>query len=353
METATTIVKRIAGIQEPVDFFAVLSENGEKDNCVLLESADVMKKYGEKSIGGCNPSLRITGKEDSFEITALNSLGEKMLKALKSDFGFCEKLKVLERNISGSVKKQERIVSEEERLKIPTLADVLRITAFKFKPTASKDNAINCGLFGVISYDFIDQFETLPKNNSSISTDPDFDMLFLDNLFIINHGEKTTSLIANYFPAIETETEGKQRCNAIIAGFEEKFNQASRENSTESRSVQKETLKVSSDTSKEEFINMVEKCKQHIIAGDVFQIVVSKTSIIEPVKRPLAIYKPLKEMNPSPYMFYFKTNDGILLGSSPETFIKVSNTEGSGKKLEIRPIAGTKTGLTLLKNTLT
>jgi len=66
----------------------------------------------------------------------------------------------------------------------------------------------------------------------------------------------------------------------------------------------------------------------------------SRTTIVETKAEPFAVYKQLRSLNPSPYMFYMKTETGVLLGSSPETFLKV---EGNAeKKIEIRPIAGTK-----------
>jgi anthranilate synthase component 1 len=80
--------------------------------------------------------------------------------------------------------------------------------------------------------------------------------------------------------------------------------------------------------------------KKHIVAGDVFQIVPSRTFRCSYAAEPFDIYKELRNLNPSPYMFYFKNSKGILLGSSPETFIKV---EGEKEKtVEIRPIAGTR-----------
>ncbi|MDO8647284.1 MAG: anthranilate synthase component 1 [Candidatus Diapherotrites archaeon] len=343
MSIAKTLVKKIAGAPEPLDFFALLSENGEKDNCILLESADksaeVISQQGGKSIGCCNPSLRLIGKEDSFQIIALNDLGEKILQAMHDDFGFCESLEFSAGMISGIVKKRPMLVSEEERLKVPTLADVLRTIAFKFKMQGAKI-PVPGGLFGAISYDFIGQFESLPPNSSDITNDPDFDMLFLDNLFIINHQANETLLVSNYFPSIEGESEGKHRSESILQVLEEALSKKQ----VLKANLEKTVLKKSSDTSKEEFIRMVEDCKEHIIEGDVFQIVVSKTSILEPVNHPLIVYKALKNLNPGPYMFYFKTVDGILFGSSPETFIKVSNLPLPSKerKVEIRPIAGTK-----------
>ena len=99
-------------------------------------------------------------------------------------------------------------------------------------------------------------------------------------------------------------------------------------------------VKIESDTSEEEFIELVKKIKENIIAGDVYQAVLSRTISLDFNKEPLEVYKRLRELNPSPYMFYINDGDGILLGASPEMSLRVLGDE---KKIaEIRPIAGTK-----------
>src|SRR4030043_1938798 len=96
----------------------------------------------------------------------------------------------------------------------------------------------------------------------------------------------------------------------------------------------------STDTSQEEYEKMVRTAKQHIIDGEIFQVVLSRT-ITEPCPdEPLDVYKRLRVLNPSPYMFYLNTPNTVLMGSSPELNLRVSGTEN--RSVEIRPIAGTK-----------
>lgn len=330
---------------DPIEFFAALSDSGSKLNCILLESADIVKKYGEKSIGCCAPCLKATGKGNRFEIRALNGTGERFLEFIRGDFGFCKKLKVEKDKIEGEIEKRKEIVSEEERLRTVTLADVLRTIAFKFKP-ASKPFPVSSGLFGAISYDFVDQFEQLPANKMDLVQDPDFEMFFCDNLFLIDHREKKTTFVANALLTGEGNKEEAKRCGEIINGFEDTLNEIKRNNeknkiAEKSKKSEKIKSKISSDTTEKEFISMVKKCKQRIVAGDVFQIVPSRTTIVETKAEPLAVYGQLRSLNPSPYMFFMKTETGVLLGSSPETFLKVEGSNAE-KKIEIRPIAGTK-----------
>lgn len=95
---------------------------------------------------------------------------------------------------------------------------------------------------------------------------------------------------------------------------------------------------VAVDCDDEAFATRVESLKKHIVAGDVFQIVASRTFSL-PCARPLAAYRELRAVDCTPYMFYVVGSAGILFGASPETALRVS---GHPRRVEIRPIAGTR-----------
>jgi anthranilate synthase component 1 len=94
------------------------------------------------------------------------------------------------------------------------------------------------------------------------------------------------------------------------------------------------------DTDQDEYERMVKTAKQHILDGDIFQVVLSRTRIEPCPDEPLDVYKRLRVLNPSPYMFYLNTPSTVLLGSSPELNLRVSGADTP--IVEIRPIAGTK-----------
>ena len=190
------VVETLPYALEPVEYFAKLSDYGNKKNSILLESADIVPKYGEKSLGSAEPCLKVTGKNEDFEITALNDLGIRFIEFLKGDFGFCDSVEYKKDKIIGKLKPKRKIVSEEERLKLTNHMDIIRKVAFKFKPTI-KPFIPYAGLFGCISYDFIDQFEDLPKNRKDLTNDQDYLLYFLDNLFLIDHKQKKTYFISN------------------------------------------------------------------------------------------------------------------------------------------------------------
>ncbi len=95
-------------------------------------------------------------------------------------------------------------------------------------------------------------------------------------------------------------------------------------------------LKVHAGTSRSRFIKSVERAKEYIAAGDIFQVVLSQRLDFSPEVAPFDIYRALRTVNPSPYMYFLRMGDTHVLGSSPEMLVRVT-----GSKLEYRPIAGT------------
>src|SRR3989338_5293584 len=353
------VVETLPYALEPVEYFAKLSDYGNKKNSILLESADIVPKYGEKSLGSAEPCLKVTGKNEDFEITALNDLGIRFIEFLKGDFGFCDSVEYKKDKIIGKLKPKRKIVSEEERLKLTNHMDIIRKVAFKFKTTI-KPFIPYAGLFGCISYDFIDQFEDLQKNKKDITKDPDYLLYFLDNLFLIDHKEKKTFFVANALITDNDYDKIYNECLSKIQYYKDAISQKSKrflghKKSQSNFFVNKRNIEkinnnnnnnktskknIESDTSKEEYVEIVEKIKEHIKAGDVYQAVISRTISSTINNEPFDIYRKLRKLNPSPYMFYINNSHGILLGASPEMSIRV---EGDKEKIaEIRPIAGTK-----------
>jgi len=229
-------------------------------------------------------------------------------------------------------------VDEQARLQSTNQMDVLRAVAFAFR-LASKPFRITCGLLGAISYDFIDQFEKLPPNKDDTLGNPDYELYFADNIFLMDHEHAKGYVIVNC-----VITNGSPEANeAAIAEaqscFDYYFNIA-RFETPKGNPYTGELPAESTDTSQPEFEQMVRKAKQHIIDGDILQVVLSRTKIIPCPDEPLDVYKRLRTLNPSPYMFYLNTPNTILMGSSPELNLRISGTEK--RSVEIRPIAGTK-----------
>jgi anthranilate synthase component I len=97
------------------------------------------------------------------------------------------------------------------------------------------------------------------------------------------------------------------------------------------------TLEWTSDFTQDEFEAAVERCKEYILAGDIFQVVLSQRLALQTTARPFDIYRALRVVNPSPFMFLLETGAGTLVGSSPEIMVRVEDGETT-----IRPLAGTR-----------
>jgi len=362
------IVKEI-DMDEPVDFFAKLSNYGRAENCALLEASDYLAENA-LSFGTARSALYLTGTGVDFTIKALSNTGKRILDYLstkKKRFAFCESVEFGPEAITGRIKQIQKTVDEQTRLQSTNQMDVLRAVAFAFSlaspsligPHTGSISAgfrVTCGLLGAISYDFIDQFEKLPQSSTDLLGNPDYELYFADNIFLCDHEAGRGYTIVNC-----VVTNGDR--DAIIAEAQECLDYYFNVAKLDMPKGEKYTGSLpaaSSDTNKDEYERMVSSAKQHIIDGDILQVVLSRT-IMEPCPdEPLDVYKRLRELNPSPYMFYLNTPNTILMGSSPELNLRVSvsplgdalrrspkdsgtETMGPGtRNVEIRPIAGTK-----------
>jgi len=331
------IVKRI-DMPEPVDFFAKVSDYGRAKNCCLFESREHLAGYTALSFGTSRPALYLTGTGANFSIKALSKTGRRMieyLSAKESHFDFCESVEFDAEKISGKIEQSTQLVDEQTRLKTTNQMDVLRAIAFAFK-LASKPFRVTCGLLGALSYDFIDQFESLPANEDDLLGNPDYELYFADNIFLMDHEQGQGYVIVNVII-----TDGDRE--AVIAEAQECFdyyNNLARFDVPRGSEFSGSIPPASTDTNQNDYEAMVKTAKRHILDGDIFQVVLSRTKTEPCPDEPLDVYKRLRQLNPSPYMFYLNTPNTILMGSSPELNLRVSGTET--RDVEIRPIAGTK-----------
>ena len=331
------IVKQI-DIKDPVDFFARLSDYGRAKNCCLFESREYLTGSGALSFGTAKPALYLTGTGTDFSIKALRNTGKRIITYLaehRQKFDFCESVDFGPETITGRIKQISKVVDEQTRLTSINQMDVLRTVAFAFR-LASQPFRITCGLFGALSYDFIDQFEKLPLSEEDLLKNPDYELYFADNIFLMDHEHGKGYVIVN---CVITNGDREAAIAEARDCFDYYFNIA-RFEAPKGKKYTEPLPPASTDTQQPEYEKMVSTAKKHILDGDIFQVVLSRT-ITEPCPdEPLDVYKRLRVLNPSPYMFYLNTPNTILMGSSPELNLKVSGTEK--RNVEIRPIAGTK-----------
>ncbi|MFW6269609.1 MAG: anthranilate synthase component I [Bacillota bacterium] len=200
------------------------------------------------------------------------------------------------------------------------------------------------GLVGYFSYEMIDEWEEIYHNQTDKSLKksqiPETVLVIAKLVIAYDHLNNTLKIIDNIFlndglnrkEKLELFQESKKRINRIIKKIRNKSRVSNnkRENNFISGNL-------NSNTTRDEFKNMVKKAKEYIKEGDAFQIVLSQKFSVKTSISPFQVYRALRVSNPSPYMFYLNYPEIKLIGSSPEVLVKVNEN-----KVITRPLAGTR-----------
>ncbi|MBU1177928.1 anthranilate synthase component I family protein [Patescibacteria group bacterium] len=287
----------------------------------LLESIDISPIYGRLSLFAVDPPLEVVGKDNNFRITALNSIGTEILKMFdKSDFDYASKVSFSKQEISGQVKRENLQLSESERLKQPNISFVIRTLISKFTPllqSQASDSSL-LGLYGGFSYDFVRLFEDLPDRHDHGQT-PDFHLFLPDVIYFFDHLKEQAALYYFQFTSLSLTKRLKQIPNGKTSPDDFQV-----------------TGPLRSNFNRQQFVAGVEKAKEYMEKGDIFEMVLSQKFQAKFTGSTLALYDLYRRANPAPYMFYFNFGKSCLLGASPEMFIRVENGE-----VNTRPISGT------------
>jgi anthranilate synthase component 1 len=193
------------------------------------------------------------------------------------------------------------------------------------------------GAVGYFAYDSVRQLEQIGKHAKDDLSLPDCVLMFFDRVLAFDHLRHQIQIIATADVSRENPRKAYDRAVADIAALERKLAKGLRPAMwRQSATVAKSNLKIQPRTSRGRFLQAVERTKEYIRAGDIFQAVLSQRLDFTPGVAPFDIYRALRTVNPSPYMYFLRMGDVHVLGSSPEMLVRVT-----GRKLEYRPIAGT------------
>ena len=208
------------------------------------------------------------------------------------------------------------------------------IEEFKFKTPSSLPPI--CSLIsGYFSYDSIRYVEKIPNKCKDDLKLPDVRLLRPRTLIIHDNLKKKIFYIINIFND-EKITNYKNKYLKIENEINDLLIQSSLTKKS-SFDGKKTNIKVKSNTSKNKFLRMVNKAKKYIKVGDIFQVVLSQRFEANLSKEPLEIYKKLRVINPSPFMYFFNFEDFQIIGASPEILVRLRDN-----KITVRPIAGTR-----------
>jgi anthranilate synthase component 1 len=192
------------------------------------------------------------------------------------------------------------------------------------------------GALGYLAYEVVRRWEDLPAPDSDPLALPESVFMFVDSLVMFDHANNRIRVISHTCPDADADRAYQTAVNKI----DELVNRLEQPLDCRPISIldsRNETARISCNLTREEFEASVEKARQYIIAGEAIQIVLSQRLSRPTIAHPFNIYRALRDINPSPYMFFLNLNDFQLIGSSPEILVKVANGG-----VTTRPLAGTR-----------
>lgn len=194
------------------------------------------------------------------------------------------------------------------------------------------------GAVGYAGYDTVRYVERLPNAPEDDRKLPDLSFALYDEMVVFDHANKTLMAVAH----ATIDPKNLEASYAASCARVDRMVEQLREPTGPSRLQDIElrgpvTVPCESNFTPEGFKAAVVKCKEYINAGDIFQVVLSQRFKTKSTAEPFDIYRALRAVNPSPFMFYVKTPSCILVGASPEIMTRVENNE-----VTIRPLAGTR-----------
>jgi len=293
----------IADLQTPLSAF--LNFAGD-EHAFLLESAETGRGIGRYSFLGCNPILIFRSRGNEVRLTR-----------------------------SGKT----------ETLRAANPLHILQGLLKGYKPVPDETlPPFVGGAVGYIGYDYVRFLEKLPELKLDELNLPDLYFMLVDSLVIFDRLTSKIKVVVNSL----VEGDPEQSYRRAAARIENILGQLiGAPSSVYGQPAGKRNFSsLTSETSPEDFEEAVRKAQEHIRSGDIFQVVLSRRFQSDISCPPLDIYRALRIINPSPYMFYLKFDDLYLIGSSPEIMV-----QAVGDRVRVRPIAGTRSrGASLLED---
>lgn len=287
-----------ADMETPISLFKRFEDS---KYCFLLESVEGGEKWARYSFIGRNPFLIVKSCDNNTTIEDRN----------------------------GNVKSEEgNPISVMKRL----------METFK-GPDLPKLPRFNGGAVGFFGYDLIRYYENLPNVNSDDLKLPDCHFMFTDEVIVFDHLKQKIHIVVN----LHIDNNIERAYNSTTVKIKEIYKEilSTRwkiaDNFKPDFNNDKKYFGFTSNITKEEYCDNVLKAKEYIRNGDIFQVVLSQRLCVENMQDPFNVYRVLRIINPSPYMYYLKFDDYKIAGSSPEMLVRVEKGI-----VEACPIAGTR-----------
>jgi len=339
---------------DPLSVYRLLCQN--KKNNILLESAEIDKKHLLQSLLLTNAAVKIVCNGQSVTFSALSLNGDAALEFVVEQLADHAQLSFTKTSDTAKKSNQFNVLTAIFPEVSPELDENSRLMAVNpfqslrlFNQLDNVDNhPFAIFLAGAFAFDMITVSEKLPEVPDGDNTCPDFVYYLAETLVIIDHELQTSQIVAQVFSGKQHSSCLAQMQQRIIElkkqlaqpiTVAEVAQTAATSSRTLSHQISAEaSQQVSVDISDQDYCDNVLKLKENIRAGDIFQVVPSRTFSL-PCIDSLVAYQALKVSNPSPYMFYLQDDDFCMFGASPESAIKYQH---KNRQVEIYPIAGTR-----------
>ena len=330
-----TLIVAADYVSDPLMAFQYLCQG--RSNNLLLESAEIDSKDNLKSLLLVDAAIKLECRGQQVYCQALSDNGNAVLPMFDEycPVGVTHEYDSKNGLVTLTFPAPDAELDEDRRLKAPAVFDALRLITNKITAIRQHPHAVFLG--GALAYDLLASFEKLPEVEDSSNSCPDFVFYLAETLVIIDHQTKQSEIIGsvfsgknvgnNYFSVSQRLEQVKHKLATIKPLGDPK-------NAKTAISV--DDLLV--NKSDQEFIDDVVRLKENILAGDIFQVVPSRTFSL-PCLYPHDAYRALKQQNPSPYMFFLQDDNFCMFGASPESALKYTKQTN---QVEIYPIAGTR-----------
>ena len=305
----------------PVEMMRILQKASH--HCYLLESASQNEVWGRYSFLGYDPSMEITCTDGTLRI--------RKTSEEKNKPDFAEKNS--KQNECKSELGKDTAGEFEEVSQVAHPGNAIREIISQYKsPVMDEMPTFTGGLVGYFSYDYIKYSE--PKLELKDEEQQDFrdlDLMLFNDVIAFDHYCQKVLLITGVMTA-DLEKSYKRACEKL-----EEMTALIKKGEKKHFPPIKLQSPIQPQFPKEKYCEMVEKAKHYIHEGDIFQVVLSNPMRAKAEGSLFDTYRVLRATNPSPYMFYFSSDDIEIAGASPETLVKLDHG-----KLSTFPLAGTR-----------
>ncbi len=288
-----------ADMETPISLFKRFEDSSRY--CFLLESVEGGEKWARYSFIGRNPFLIVKSQD--------------------------RKITIQDKNGYETEAEGNPVMFLRDLLKSQKSAPILGLPRY------------NGGAVGFFGYDLMRFYENLPDIPEDDMGLPDCHFMFMDEVLVFDHLKQKIHIIVN----LQAQGNIAREYNSVIERIKEIYKEIPStrwklaEHFTSDLGTARKEYSYSSNISKERFCENVVKAKEYIKNGDIFQVVLSQRLCIETEEDPFTVYRALRIINPSPYMYFLKFDAYKLVGASPEMLVRVEDGV-----VETCPIAGTR-----------